>query len=178
MTFPSDFTWGVATSSYQIEGSPLADGAGLSNWHRFALERGRIVNDDHGETACDHYRRSHDDVALIKELRAHPTLCHPAPPLHHWDLPATLEDHGGWLNRDTAYRFADFTEIMTRALDGQIQDWYTFNEPWVIMHEGYVNGAHPPGLHSAPSGSILALRLGDMPLCFDAEGNALDRRTS
>ncbi|HES76680.1 MAG TPA: glycosyl hydrolase family protein, partial [bacterium] len=67
-SFPADFTWGVATSSYQIEGSPLADGAGMSNWHRFALEAGRVLNEDHGELACDHYRRSHDDVALIKEL--------------------------------------------------------------------------------------------------------------
>ena len=180
-SFPADFTWGVATSSYQIEGSPLADGAGMSNWHRFALEAGRVLNEDHGELACDHYRRSHDDVALIKELgvdayrfsfnwaRIQPNgkgvvnekgldfyrrlvdtlLEHGIQPfatLHHWDLPAALEDAGGWLNRDTAHRFADFTEIMTRALDGQVQDWCTFNEPWVIMHEGHVNGAHPPGL--------------------------------
>ena len=192
--FPPDFTWGVATSSYQIEGSPLADGAGLSNWHRFALESGRILNDDHGETACDHYRRSHDDVALIKELgvdayrfsfnwaRIQPhgkgavnekgldfyrrlvdnLLEHgirPFATLHHWDLPATLDDHGGWLNRDTAYRFADFTEIMTRALDGQIQDWCTFNEPWVIMHEGYVNGAHPPGLRDLAHAPTVAHNL-------------------
>ena len=194
MTFPPDFTWGVATSSYQIEGSPLADGAGMSNWHRFALEAGRILNDEHGEIACDHYRRYPDDVALIKELglaayrfsfnwaRIQPHGkgainqkgldfyrrlvdellthgIHPFATLHHWDLPAALEDAGGWLNRDTAYRFADFTEIMTRALDGSIQDWCTFNEPWVIMHEGHVNGAHPPGLRNLAHVPVVASNL-------------------
>src|SRR5688572_21663079 len=34
--FPADFLWGAATSAYQIEGSPLADGTGPSIWHRFA----------------------------------------------------------------------------------------------------------------------------------------------
>jgi len=192
--FPADFTWGVATSAYQIEGSPLADGAGPSNWHRFAHQPGRILNGDHGDLACDHYHRWSEDVALIKRLgvgayrfsfnwaRIQPSgkgpvnakgldfylrlvdemLAHDIRPfatLHHWDLPAALDDAGGWLNRDTAHRFADFTEIMTRALDGRIEDWCTFNEPWVIMHEGYVNGAHPPGLRDLAHVPVVANNL-------------------
>ncbi|HVF61311.1 MAG TPA: GH1 family beta-glucosidase [Thermoanaerobaculia bacterium] len=66
--FPDDFLWGAATSAYQIEGSPLADGAGESNWHRFAHTPGLIANGDTGDVACDHYRRWRDDVALMREL--------------------------------------------------------------------------------------------------------------
>lgn len=66
--FPSDFVWGAATSAYQIEGSPLADGAGPSNWHLFCREPGRILGGDTGDVACDHYRRYADDVALMAEL--------------------------------------------------------------------------------------------------------------
>ena len=66
--FPAGFLWGAATSAYQIEGSPLADGAGLSNWHRFVHTPGRTKSGDTGDVACDHYRRSEADVALMGEL--------------------------------------------------------------------------------------------------------------
>ncbi len=66
--FPPDFVWGAATSAYQIEGSPLADGAGSSIWHKFAHTPGKIDGGDHGDVACDHYHRFADDVALMREL--------------------------------------------------------------------------------------------------------------
>lgn len=66
--FPADFLWGAATSAYQIEGSPLADGAAPSNWHRFLHTPGRSVTGDTGDVACDHYRRSDDDVELMGRL--------------------------------------------------------------------------------------------------------------
>ncbi|MFN2464230.1 MAG: GH1 family beta-glucosidase [Candidatus Dormibacteria bacterium] len=66
--FPTGFTWGTATASYQVEGSPLADGAGMSIWHRFSHTPGNTHNGDNGDVACDHYRRYLDDVALMKEL--------------------------------------------------------------------------------------------------------------
>ena len=66
--FPPGFLWGAATSAYQIEGSPLADGAGVSNWHRFAHTPGRVRDGDTGDVACDHYRRMPDDVAMMKAL--------------------------------------------------------------------------------------------------------------
>ena len=66
--FPDGFLWGAATSAYQIEGSPLADGAGESNWHRFAHTPGRIENGDTGDVACDHYRRVDEDVAIMRQL--------------------------------------------------------------------------------------------------------------
>ena len=66
--FPDDFLWGAATSAYQIEGSPLADGAGPSNWHRFSHTPGRTRNGDTGDVACDHYRRWREDVSLLRAL--------------------------------------------------------------------------------------------------------------
>src|SRR2546422_7690606 len=50
--FPDDFLWGAATSAYQIEGSPLADGAGPSIWHRFSHTPGRTVRGETGDVAC------------------------------------------------------------------------------------------------------------------------------
>jgi len=66
--FPEGFLWGAATSAYQIEGSPLADGAGPSNWHRFAHTPGRVAGGANGDVACDHYRRSAEDVELLRRL--------------------------------------------------------------------------------------------------------------
>src|SRR5204862_8340591 len=66
--FPAEFLWGAATSAYQIEGSPLANGAGPSIWQRFAHTPGLVRDGETGDVACDHYRRCADDVALMREL--------------------------------------------------------------------------------------------------------------
>ena len=67
--FPDDFLWGCATAAYQIEGSPLADGAGASIWQRFSHDpRLMAAKGDTGDVACDHYNRMKSDVALMKEL--------------------------------------------------------------------------------------------------------------
>ena len=66
--FPSAFTWGAATSSYQVEGAVTADGRGESIWDRFAHTPGRVAGGDTGDVACDHYHRYREDVALLAEL--------------------------------------------------------------------------------------------------------------
>jgi beta-glucosidase len=66
--FPPGFLWGCATSAYQIEGSPLAHGAGASIWQRFGQTPGRIAGGDTGDVACDHYQRMREDVALMRDL--------------------------------------------------------------------------------------------------------------
>ncbi len=67
-SFPPDFAWGVATSAYQIEGSPQADGKGESIWDHFAHQPGRMLDGSTGDLACDHYRRWEEDVALMARL--------------------------------------------------------------------------------------------------------------
>lgn len=66
--------------------------------------------------------------------------------LYHWDLPQHLEDRGGWLNRDTAYRFAEYAALVARELSGLVEGWMTLNEPWCSAFLGYGNGHHAPGL--------------------------------
>jgi len=181
--FPDGFLWGAATSAYQIEGSPLADGAGPSNWHRFTHTPGLLPEGETGDVACDHYRRYESDVRLMHELglnayrfsvswsRVLPRgrgqvnsrgldfyrrlvdalLAHGIRPLislYHWDLPAALDDLGGWLNRDSAEWFAEYAEVLFRALDDRVEMWTTINEPWVVMDGGYLHGALAPGHRS------------------------------
>ena len=178
--FPEGFLWGCATSAYQIEGSPLADGAGPSIWQRFAHTPGLTHNGDTGDVACDHYRRYAADVALMRSLgmqayrfsiawsRILPAgkgavntagldfydrlvdallanRITPIVTLFHWDLPAALDDLGGWLNRDIAGWFANYAEIVFRRLDDRVPRWATLNEPWVVADGGYLHGALAPG---------------------------------
>jgi beta-glucosidase len=178
--FPDSFLWGAATSAYQIEGSPLADGAGPSIWHRFARTPGMVADGDTGDIACDHYRRMQDDVAMMKRMgltayrfsiawarvlptgrgavneagigfyeRLVDTLLEngitPMATLYHWDLPAALDDLGGWLNRDVADWFADYATVVFKRLDDRVKLWATLNEPWVVTDGGYLHGVLAPG---------------------------------
>jgi beta-glucosidase len=194
--FPAGFLWGASTSSYQIEGSPLADGAGMSVWHRFAHTPGRIAAGDTGDVACDHYRRWREDVALMRELgltayrfsiawgrvlpagrgRVNPPGLDfygrlvdalleagitPMVTLFHWDLPAALDDRGGWLNPDIAGWFADYATVMVRTLGDRVPLWATLNEPWVVVNGGYLGTTLAPGhgnLYEAPIAAHHLLR--------------------
>jgi beta-glucosidase len=69
----------------------------------------------------------------------------PFPTLYHWDLPTPLEAAGGWLNRETAYRFADYTALAADALGDRVKDWYTLNEPVSTSLQGYAIGQLAPG---------------------------------
>ena len=62
----SNFLWGVATSSYQIEGAAHEDGRGLSIWDTFCKVPGKVANADNGDIACDHYHRYEEDLDLMK----------------------------------------------------------------------------------------------------------------
>lgn len=69
----------------------------------------------------------------------------PIATLYHWDLPQALEDRGGWADRDTAYRFAEYAAHTVEALGDRVHTWTTFNEPWCSAYLGYGSGAHAPG---------------------------------
>jgi beta-glucosidase len=65
--------------------------------------------------------------------------------LYHWDLPLRLQlRSGGWIDRRTAYAFADFTEHVARRLGDRVSNWTTINEPWAVAILGYLRGEHPP----------------------------------
>ena len=66
--FPDGFIWGAATSAYQVEGSPFADGASPSFWHRFSHTPGLTHDGETGDVACDQYRRIAQDVTIMREL--------------------------------------------------------------------------------------------------------------
>ncbi len=68
LTFPEAFIWGAATAAYQIEGAWQEDGKGESVWDRFSHQPYRILNEDTGDVACDHYHHLEEDVGLIKDL--------------------------------------------------------------------------------------------------------------
>ena len=68
MSFRSDFIWGVATASYQVEGAPSEDGKGPSVWDEFCRVPGSVYQNETGDAACDHYHRWREDVALMKRI--------------------------------------------------------------------------------------------------------------
>lgn len=181
ITYPPEFIWGAAASSYQIEGAWNEDGKEESIWDRFSHTSGNIKNDDSGDIACDHYHRYKEDVALMKELglRAYrfsiswprvlpkgrgninkpgldfyhrlidellgagiePWLC-----LYHWDLPQSLQDKGGWANRDIVQHFASYTALIARQFGDRVKKWVVLNEPAVVAVAGHLLGIHAPGI--------------------------------
>ncbi|MEZ4472837.1 MAG: GH1 family beta-glucosidase [bacterium] len=68
LRFPPGFTWGAATSSFQIEGAVDVDGRGPSIWDEFCRRPGAIADGSDGAVACDHYHRWAEDVALMARL--------------------------------------------------------------------------------------------------------------
>jgi beta-glucosidase len=87
---------------------------------------------------------------LVDELLRHGV--EPWLTLYHWDLPQELEDAGGWPVRDTAYRFADYAELVHDALGDRVRHWTTLNEPWCSAILGYVEGVQAPGRRDFTAG--------------------------
>jgi len=79
--------------------------------------------------------------------------------LYHWDLPQELEDEGGWTNRDTAARFADYSMLVFNALSDRVRVWTTLNEPWCSAMLGYAYGVHAPGHRDLGEGIAAAHHL-------------------
>ena len=110
------------------------------NAYRFSVSWSRVQPTGRGpavQVGLDFYRR------LVDELLAHGIK--PAVTLYHWDLPQELEDAGGWPERETAYRFAEYAQILGEALGDRVEQWITLNEPWCSAFLGYGSGVHAPG---------------------------------
>jgi beta-glucosidase len=111
--------------------------------YRFSVAWPRVQPEGSGPAngrGLDFYRRL---VAGLRDRGITPALT-----LYHWDLPQALEDGGGWTNRDTADRFAEYAAIVYGSLADEVPLWITLNEPWVSAWLGHGLGVHAPGRHS------------------------------
>jgi beta-glucosidase len=109
--------------------------------YRFSIAWPRILPDPGGRVnsaGLDFYS------ALVDELLSRGIQ--PMPTLYHWDLPQYLQDDGGWTNRATADRFADYAVTVARHLGDRLPAVTTLNEPWCSAFLGYATGEHAPGL--------------------------------
>src|SRR5580658_4912351 len=110
------------------------------NSYRFSISWPRIQPSGSGAAnakGVEYYSRL---VDALLEARIRPLVT-----LYHWDLPQALEDAGGWPNRDTAGRFADYVQLVVQALGDRVTDWMIFNEPDAFTYVGYAEGRHAPG---------------------------------
>ncbi|MFB7643012.1 GH1 family beta-glucosidase [Streptomyces sp. NPDC056084] len=108
--------------------------------YRFSIAWSRVQPSGKGpvnQRGLDFYDR------LVDELCAAGIA--PVPTLFHWDTPLALEEGGGWLDRDTAYRFASYASIVAERLGDRVPRWITLNEPAEITLLGYGIGEHAPG---------------------------------
>ncbi|MFH1760901.1 MAG: GH1 family beta-glucosidase [bacterium] len=181
LIFPDNFLWGASTASYQIEGGVNQDGRGETIWDRFCRIPNKVLNNDNGNIACDHYNRYREDIAIMKQIglqayrfsiawsrlfpHGHGKLnqqgmdfysslidgllekdIKPVATLFHWDFPQALQDMGGWANRDTVYRFRDYSAAAVEKLGDRIKYWITLNEPEIFTYFGHWYGRHAPGI--------------------------------
>lgn len=130
-----------ACDSYRHPEADVALAAGLGlDRYRFSIPWARVQPDGRGggdKTALDHYSRL---VDLLLEAGVAPF-----PTLFHWEMPSAVEADGGWLERDTAERFADYVTIVADRLGDRVRQWYTLNEPAMTTLQGYAVGALAPG---------------------------------
>ncbi|MFE5487679.1 GH1 family beta-glucosidase [Streptomyces sp. NPDC056527] len=112
---------------------------GLTDY-RFSLSWSRIQPTGRGpavQKGLDFYRALADEL-VESGIR-------PVATLYHWDLPQELEDAGGWPERATAERFAEYAGLAAEALGDRVTTWTTLNEPWCAAFLGYGSGVHAPG---------------------------------
>jgi beta-glucosidase len=142
------------------------------NSYRFSIAWPRIQPEGSGKPnakGLDYYARL-ADALLDAGIRPFPTL-------YHWDLPLALHERGGWPERDTAQRFAEYAHHVVRALGDRIGSWLVFNEPGIFTTFGYGTGIHAPGIRSREAllraGHVVNLAHGDAVRAMRAERSGL-----
>ena len=182
-------TGDVATDHYHLFQRDVALMRDIGiNAYRFSISWPRVQPGGSGapnQKGLDFYRRLADEL-LDNGITPFVTL-------YHWDLPQELQDLGGWPNRETAERFADYALLVGEALSDRVSNWLTLNEPWCSAFLGYSSGVHAPGradesasfraahhlllghgraveaLHSAASGASIGLTLNLAPIAAATE---------
>ena len=103
------------------------------------------------EEAIEHYRKE------LISMRAHGLT--PMVALHHFTHPMWFQDNGSWLSPDSPWLFLRYARFVVSRLSDLCDLWITFNEPMVIVEEGFVTGVIPPNIKSLPAGFEAALNL-------------------
>ncbi|MFZ4574234.1 MAG: GH1 family beta-glucosidase [Phycisphaerales bacterium] len=119
--------------------------------YRFSIAWPRVLPTGEGTpnaAGLDFYDRL---VDCLLEHRIQPWAT-----LFHWDFPLDLFRRGGWLNRDSARWFADYTSLVVRRLSDRVSSWMTINEPQVFLQLGHGDGTHAPGLKLPFSEQLVA----------------------
>ncbi len=109
--------------------------------YRFSIAWPRVIPDGIGAVngqGLDFYERL-VDALLGAGIEPYVTL-------YHWDLPQTLQDRGGWVNRAAVGWFTDYAAVVSGRLGDRVRHWITHNEPWVAAFLGYATGEHAPGI--------------------------------
>jgi beta-glucosidase len=148
-------TGDVAADHYHryVEDLDLMKELGLLSY-RFSISWPRVMPDGAGEVnqrGLDFYRRLLDGL--------HERGIAPMATMFHWDLPQALQDIGGWESREVAYRFADYAEVVVKALGDRVPVWLTINEPKTVVQNGYLFGNHAPGFRNPDAAYLCAHHL-------------------
>ncbi len=185
------FTYGVATASFQIEGGVKHRAPCI--WDTFCAISGNISDHSNGDVACDHYNLWSQDIDMINNLNVDAYRLSIAwgrvmnedgsvnqqgmnfytqildklkqynikafVTLYHWDLPQHLEDKGGWLNRETAFKFQHYVRAVITAFGDRVYSYATLNEPFCSAYLGYEIGVHAPGIKGKEFGKKAAHHL-------------------
>lgn len=116
------------------------------SWPRVMTESGEL-----NQSGVDFYINLLDELNR-KGIKAFVTL-------YHWDLPQHLEDNGGWLNRETAFKFQEYARLIVSAFGDRVHSYATLNEPFCSAFLGYEAGIHAPGLKGRENGKKAAHHL-------------------
>ncbi len=119
--------------------------------YRFSTSWSRVFPEGHGRVnpaGVDFYDRLVDGL-LERGLAPYLTL-------YHWDLPQALQEKGGWRNRETAERFAEYAAYMGHRFGDRVRHWTTLNEPWCSAYLGHASGVMAPGI-TEPLAALEAL---------------------
>ncbi|QOR69641.1 beta-glucosidase [Ruania alkalisoli] len=109
--------------------------------YRFSISWPRVQPGGRGPLNTTGVAFYSDLVDTLREYGITPVVT-----LYHWDLPAELQETGGWTDRETAYAFAEYARLMARELGDRVEMWTTLNEPWCTAFLGYASGVHAPGI--------------------------------
>jgi beta-glucosidase len=114
--------------------------------YRFSIAWPRVLPEGTGAVNAAGLRFYRELAEGVRERGIEPVAT-----IYHWDLPQPLQDRGGWAERDTAERLAEYAGLVASELGDVISEWITLNEPWVIAFQGHAHGTKAPGVRDWPT---------------------------